>query len=44
MGNGAWIVKKAWLARLGVAGFCFFLVKGLVWIGAGLLVFEGCRR
>jgi len=22
-----------WLKRMGVAGFLFFLVKGLVWIG-----------
>jgi hypothetical protein len=23
----------AWLKRIGVAGFLFFLIKGLVWIG-----------
>ncbi|MCR9051065.1 MAG: hypothetical protein ACE362_22885 [Phaeodactylibacter xiamenensis] len=23
---------KLWLKRLGVAGFLFFLIKGLVWI------------
>ncbi|MEQ1745378.1 MAG: hypothetical protein ABMA02_08135 [Saprospiraceae bacterium] len=23
---------KAWLRRLGVAGFLFFLIKGLVWL------------
>lgn len=32
---------KAWLKRIGVAGFLFFLVKGLVWLaifaGAGTL-------
>lgn len=22
----------AWLRRLGVAGFCFFLAKGLLWL------------
>jgi hypothetical protein len=22
-----------WLKRLGVAGFLFFLIKGLIWIG-----------
>lgn len=33
--------KVNWLKRIGVAGFLFFLVKGLVWIaifaGAGTL-------
>jgi hypothetical protein len=24
---------KAWLKKLGVAGFLFFLIKGLVWLG-----------
>lgn len=24
---------KSWLKKLGVAGFLFFLVKGLVWLG-----------
>lgn len=24
---------KQWLKRLGVAGFLFFFIKGLVWIG-----------
>jgi hypothetical protein len=28
---------KIWLKRIGVAGFLFFLIKGLVWI----LVFLG---
>ncbi len=23
---------KAWLKRIGVAGFLFFLVKGLIWL------------
>ena len=35
---------KAWLKKLGVAGFLFFLIKGLVWVaiflGAGKLF--GC--
>lgn len=38
---------KAWLKRLGVAGFLFFLIKGLVWLTvflfAGSKVFEGCN-
>jgi hypothetical protein len=24
---------KKWLKRIGIAGFLFFLIKGLVWIG-----------
>lgn len=24
---------KRWLKRVGIAGFLFFLIKGLVWIG-----------
>ncbi|MEM9919150.1 MAG: hypothetical protein AAF990_13695 [Bacteroidota bacterium] len=35
---------KAWLKRIGWAGFLFFLIKGLVWIGiflwAGKCAFE----
>lgn len=33
-----------WLKRVGVAGFLFFLVKGLVWLGifAGVNRFTGC--
>lgn len=27
---------KLWLKRAGVAGFLFFLVKGLVWIGVAV--------
>jgi hypothetical protein len=31
--------KKSWLKRIGIAGFLFFLIKGLIWIaiffGAG---------
>jgi hypothetical protein len=30
---------KTWLKRLGVAGFLFFLIKGLLWIGVA--VFAG---
>lgn len=39
-GKGA----KAWLKRIGVAGFLFFLIKGLIWIGvfAGLHRLIGC--
>ncbi len=35
----------SWLARVGVAGFVFFLVKGLVWVaiflGFGDWLFSG---
>jgi hypothetical protein len=24
---------KAWLKRIGIAGFLFFLIKGLIWLG-----------
>ncbi len=27
-----------WLKRVGVAGFLFFLIKGLVWVGIFLYV------
>lgn len=36
---------KNWGKRLGVAGFCFFLAKGLVWLGiAALAVESGCNN
>jgi hypothetical protein len=37
--------SRGWLARLGVAGFCFFLVKGLAWLVVPLLVvnWSGCN-
>ena len=31
--------KVSWLKRLGVAGFLFFFIKGLVWIG--VFIFAG---
>jgi hypothetical protein len=24
---------KKWIKRIGIAGFLFFLIKGLVWLG-----------
>jgi hypothetical protein len=37
---------KTWLKRVGVVGFLFFLVKGLIWLGifffAGSTMFQGC--
>ena len=29
---------STWLKRLSAAGFLFFLVKGLLWLGIGLSV------
>jgi len=26
--------KKSWLKRIGWVGFLFFLIKGLLWLGA----------
>jgi hypothetical protein len=33
-----------WLARIGVAGFFFFLIKGLAWllVPAALVMWDGC--
>ncbi|MCC7246862.1 MAG: hypothetical protein IT269_14345 [Saprospiraceae bacterium] len=31
---------KAWIKRLGVAGFLFFLAKGLVWVA----IFAGAAK
>lgn len=33
---------KLWLKRIGVAGFFFFLIKGLVWIGVFVFVGKSC--
>jgi hypothetical protein len=32
--------KKAWLKRFGLAGFLFFLIKGIIW----LFVFFGAAK
>jgi len=34
--------RKKWLKRLGVAGFVFFLVKGIAWIVVAVLAWKGC--
>lgn len=31
-----------WLRGLGIAGFLFFLVKGLIWVGIFAGVVKGC--
>jgi len=33
---------KKWLKRFGLAGFLFFLIKGLVWIGVALFAAKSC--
>lgn len=33
--------KYKWLKRLGIAGFLFFFIKGLAWIGVALFVWLG---
>jgi hypothetical protein len=39
--------RVAWLKRLGVVGFLFFLVKGLVWLAlfffTGNEIFKSCN-
>ena len=34
-----------WLKRLGVAGFLFFLIKGILWltVGAAVIRYLGCE-
>ena len=36
--------RKKWLKKIGVAGFLFFLIKGLIWIfifvGGAKLLFD----
>lgn len=34
--------RKKWLKRAGLAGFLFFLIKGLVWIVVALFAWKGC--
>lgn len=36
---------RNWLRGLGIAGFLFFLAKGLVWLSVAVLVFtsKGCH-
>ncbi|MCW5923278.1 MAG: hypothetical protein KIS77_13110 [Saprospiraceae bacterium] len=33
---------KTWLRRLGVGGFLFFFIKGLVWLAIFFGVFKTC--
>jgi len=36
--------KILWLKRIGFAGFLFFLIKGLVWIGIAIIAWMGLRH
>ncbi len=42
--NGLAGRMKSWLKRIGVLGFLFFLIKGLVWLALFWMGFElsGC--
>jgi len=35
-----------WLKRIGIAGFLFFLIKGILWltVGAAVLRYMGCEK
>ncbi|MVN89936.1 hypothetical protein [Mucilaginibacter aquatilis] len=35
---------KTWLKRLGVAGFLFFLIKGLIWLAIFFFGFKACNK
>jgi hypothetical protein len=37
-GSGRQSSPMAWIRRLGWAGFCFFLIKGLLWLAAPGLI------
>lgn len=36
-----WLFQMSLFRRLMAAGFVFFLIKGLVWLGIGALVYFG---
>jgi hypothetical protein len=33
---------RLWFTRLGVAGFLFFLIKGLIWLVLAIVVAKQC--
>jgi hypothetical protein len=33
--------KTGWIRKLGIAGFLFFLIKGLIWIGIAVWAWLG---
>lgn len=34
---------KSWLKKIGIAGFLFFFVKGLIWIGVFIAAYFGWK-
>lgn len=36
--------KKSWLKKLTIAGFLFFLLKGLAWIGVGVWAWWNLKK
>jgi hypothetical protein len=32
--------SKGWMKKIGIAGFLFFLLKGMTWLFLGYLLFE----
>ena len=34
---------KLWLKRIGIVGFLFFLIKGLIWIGIGAIAYYSAK-
>jgi hypothetical protein len=37
------VTRPEWVRKLGIAGFLFFLIKGLVWLSIPLaLAMKGC--
>jgi hypothetical protein len=35
--------KKMWLKRVGLAGFLFFLIKGIAWLVVLYMAYNGCN-
>lgn len=35
---------RRWLKRFGIAGFLFFLIKGLLWLVAGGAILKYCTN
>jgi hypothetical protein len=33
---------RVWFARVGVAGFLFFLIKGLIWVVVAIVAAKQC--
>ncbi len=33
---------RRWLARVGIVGFAFFLIKGLVWVVVAVVLAKQC--